>query len=151
MQLSCIVLEIQRVICRKSPILTYPTPIWRPRWGCPRWNFAEIFGIRKLRVSGVGLSRCVVCKISCIAVLVADRQTDTLLMSSGNYRQHGAKRMYSGIQFCQGGAQIRLCCATLRLVLCLVMCRDNDKSNRSAVSLTHQANVIAITTLYHIH
>jgi len=35
MRLSCrpTVLEIERAICRKSPILTYPTCIWRPRWG----------------------------------------------------------------------------------------------------------------------
>jgi len=24
----------------------YPYSIWRPRWGWPRWNFVEIFGIR---------------------------------------------------------------------------------------------------------
>jgi len=32
----------------KIAVLTYPTSIWRPRWGSARWNFAEIFGIRKL-------------------------------------------------------------------------------------------------------
>jgi len=32
--------------------LTYPTCIWRPRVGLFRVNFAEIFGIRKLRFLG---------------------------------------------------------------------------------------------------
>ena len=35
MWLSCIVFDIERAVCRKSPILTYPTCIWRPRWGDP--------------------------------------------------------------------------------------------------------------------
>jgi len=37
---------------RKSPIVTYPTCIWRSRWGWPSWNFAEIIGIRKLQSLG---------------------------------------------------------------------------------------------------
>jgi len=41
--------------------------IWRPRWGWPRWNFAKIFGIRKLVC---GLSCGVVCAILCLAVSV---------------------------------------------------------------------------------
>ena len=32
----------------KIAVLTYPTSISRPRRGWPRWNFAEISGIRKL-------------------------------------------------------------------------------------------------------
>jgi len=36
------VFELQRVICRKSPILTYPTCIWRLRCGWPRLSFADI-------------------------------------------------------------------------------------------------------------
>ena len=32
----------------KSPILTYPTCIWRPRMSSPRLNFEKIFGARKL-------------------------------------------------------------------------------------------------------
>jgi len=32
--------------------LTYPTCIWRLRWGWPRLNFAEIFGVRKLDSPG---------------------------------------------------------------------------------------------------
>ena len=31
MRLSCTVFEIRSAICRKSPILTHPTCIWRPR------------------------------------------------------------------------------------------------------------------------
>ena len=59
--------------------LTYPTCIWRLRWGWVRLSFAEVFGIRKLRVSG--LSRGVVCVILRLAVsaehrLVTDEQTD---------------------------------------------------------------------------
>ena len=65
MRLSCrpTVLEIERAICRKSPILTYPTCIWRPRW-----NFAFI---RKLE--SLGLSCGVVCVILCLAVLTQYR------------------------------------------------------------------------------
>jgi len=39
-------------IGRKSPIWTYPTSIWRPRWEWFRWNFAETFGTRKLESLG---------------------------------------------------------------------------------------------------
>ena len=35
MRLSCTVFETQRIICRNSPTSTYPTCIWRPRWGDP--------------------------------------------------------------------------------------------------------------------
>ena len=35
MRLSCTVFEIQPAICQKSPILTHPTCIWRPRRGDP--------------------------------------------------------------------------------------------------------------------
>jgi len=48
MSLSCTVSEIRQDIGRKLPTATYPMPIWRPRWGSPSWNFAEIFGTRKL-------------------------------------------------------------------------------------------------------
>ena len=45
------VFEIYPVICQKSPILTHPACIWRPRRG-DRSNFAEIFGVRKLESLG---------------------------------------------------------------------------------------------------
>ena len=48
MCLSVTVFEILPVISQKSPILTNPTCIRRPRRGCARSNFAEIFGVRKL-------------------------------------------------------------------------------------------------------
>jgi len=32
----------------KIAVLTYPISIWRSNRGWPRWNFAEVFGIRKL-------------------------------------------------------------------------------------------------------
>jgi len=74
MRLSSTVFELQWVICRKSPILTYPTCIWRLRWGWPRSSFAEIFSTRKLECG-------VICVILSLAVsaehqLVTDRQTD---------------------------------------------------------------------------
>ena len=57
--------------------LTYPTCIWRPRWGWPCLSFAQIFGNRK-PVSG--LSCGVVCVILRTAVPVkhptCDRRTD---------------------------------------------------------------------------
>ena len=46
------VFELQRVICQKLPILTYPTCIWHLRWGDPGLSFAEILGIRKLESLG---------------------------------------------------------------------------------------------------
>ena len=48
MCLSLTIFEIKPVICRKSPIMTHPTCIWRPHRGWSRLNFAEIFGCRKL-------------------------------------------------------------------------------------------------------
>jgi len=52
MHLSCTVFEILTAICRKSPILTHPTCIWRPRRGWSWSNFAAIFGVRKLESLG---------------------------------------------------------------------------------------------------
>ena len=52
MCLSCTVFDIYPVISQKSPILTHPTCIRRPRRGWPRSNFAEIFGVRKLESLG---------------------------------------------------------------------------------------------------
>ena len=46
--LSSTVFELWRVICRKSPTLTYSTCIYRLCWGDPHPSFADIFGIRKL-------------------------------------------------------------------------------------------------------
>jgi len=43
-----------RLIPKKSPIWTYSTSIWRPRW--LRWNFAEIFRIIKLGHRGYHLA-----------------------------------------------------------------------------------------------
>ena len=67
------------VISQKSPILTHPTCIRRPRSGWPRSNFAEIFGVRKLESL---CYRGVVSVILCLAVLVelrlvTDTDTDT--------------------------------------------------------------------------
>ena len=50
MRLSCIVFEILLTICRKSPILTCPPTFGAPAGGgITRWNFNEMFGIRKLQ------------------------------------------------------------------------------------------------------
>jgi len=46
--LSCTVFEIQPVICRKSPILTHATCIWRPCRGLHWANFSQIFSTIKL-------------------------------------------------------------------------------------------------------
>jgi len=59
MRQSCTVFEIYRAICRKSPVLTYPTCIWHPRMGWPRSNFAEIFRFWKIDSLGY-----------CVALLV---------------------------------------------------------------------------------
>ena len=37
---------------RKSPILTYLTCTWRPRWGWPQSNFCKIFGSEKVQSIG---------------------------------------------------------------------------------------------------
>jgi len=71
MFLSFTVFEIEPVICQKSPILTHPTCIWRPRRGLSRSNFAEIFGVKKTRLPG--LSSGVVCMTPHLAVLVEHR------------------------------------------------------------------------------
>jgi len=70
-------------ICQKLPILTYSTCIWRLRWGWPRLNFAEIFGSKKTRVSG--LSYGAVCVIPRLAVSVEHRQTDRQTHHYGIY------------------------------------------------------------------
>ena len=69
MRLSCTVLEIQPVICQKSPMLTHATCIWRPHRGWTRSNFVKIFGIRKLESLGYCVG-AVVCVILRWAVLV---------------------------------------------------------------------------------
>ena len=51
--------ELQRVICRKLPILIYPTCI-RAYVGGTRFSFAEIFGSRKLESPWAILCRCCV-------------------------------------------------------------------------------------------
>jgi len=48
MSLCCTVSEIWRDIGRKSPIATYAHLCLAPPLGWPCWNFAEIFGTRKL-------------------------------------------------------------------------------------------------------
>ena len=65
------------LICRKSPILTHPTCIWRPR--VTPVEFRGDLWLQKTRVSG--LSCGVVCVILRLAVLVehrlvTDRRTD---------------------------------------------------------------------------
>jgi len=88
MRLSCTVIKIQPVICRKSPILTHPTYIWCPHREWPRSNFAETFGFRKLVP---GLSCGVVCVILRLTVLVehrtptCDGQTDGRTQGHGQY------------------------------------------------------------------
>jgi len=81
MRLSCTVLEIQPVICQKSPMLTHPTCIWRPHRGWTRSNIVKIFGIRKLESLGycVGGVVCVILRWAVLVKLrlVTDRQTDT--------------------------------------------------------------------------
>jgi len=62
--LSCIVFELQRVICQKSPILTYSPAFGVPVGITP--NFAEIFGVAKLESLGrlaAGLLCGVICMI----------------------------------------------------------------------------------------
>jgi len=79
MRLSSTVFEIEPAICRKSPILTHLTYIWRPRRGWSPSNFAEIFGIRKL--VSLGYRGCCLCDPTFSRLvehgLVTDRYTDT--------------------------------------------------------------------------
>ena len=58
MRLSCTVFRNKPVICRKSPILTHPTSIWRPRRWWSLSNFAEISGFRKLESLGYRKALC---------------------------------------------------------------------------------------------
>ena len=79
MCLSCTVFDIQPVISQKSPILTHPTCIRRPRRGVTPVGFRGDLWHQKTRVPG--LSCGVVCVILRLAVLVehrlvTDGQTD---------------------------------------------------------------------------
>ena len=67
--LAELLVEIQPVFCRKSPILAYPTCIWRPRFAPV--NFRGDLWRRKTRLPG--LSCGVVCVILRLAVLVEHR------------------------------------------------------------------------------
>jgi len=49
--LSCIVFEIQQVICEKSQIFTTHVYL-APQWGWFHWNFIKFFGIRRLYFLG---------------------------------------------------------------------------------------------------
>ena len=70
MRLSCTVFEVRRVLCRNSPTSTYPTCIWRPRWGDPV-QISKRFWHQNTRVPG--LSCGVVCVMLRLAVLVEHR------------------------------------------------------------------------------
>ena len=79
MRLSATVFEIQPVICRKSPILTHPTCVWRPQYGVTPVEFRGDLWRQKTIVPG--LSCGVVCVILRSAVLVelrlvTDEQTN---------------------------------------------------------------------------
>jgi len=92
------VFELYRIICRKSPILTYLTCIWCLHWGWPRLGFAKIFGIRKLDSLGYRValfawsmwfsrfSRTTTCDRQ------TDRQTDKQTLGYGIYRGSMASR-----------------------------------------------------------
>jgi len=49
--LCCTIFELQRVICQKSPILTYP-----PALGSHHSNFTKIFGVRKQESLGYNVA-----------------------------------------------------------------------------------------------
>ena len=65
------VFELQRVICRKSPILTYPTCIWHLHWGVTPFELCPDIWQEKTRVRG--LSCGTVCVILHFAVSVEHR------------------------------------------------------------------------------
>ena len=78
MRLSCTVFEIQPVICRKSPILTHPTCIRRPRRGDP--GRISRRSLASENQSPWAIVRCCLCDLR-LAVLVehrivTDGQTD---------------------------------------------------------------------------
>jgi len=95
-RLSCTVFEIWPVICRKWPILTHPTYIWRPHTGLPRSNFAKIFGVRKLESSAIQCCCFYDPKfIRFGRTPTCDRQTDKQTQAHSIYRasiaSHGKK------------------------------------------------------------
>jgi len=65
------VFELQRVICRKSPILTYPTCIWHLHWGVTPFELCPDIWQEKTTVRG--LSCGIVCVILHLAVSVEHR------------------------------------------------------------------------------
>jgi len=75
------VFELQRVSCRKLPIWTYLIRIWGFHWEWPHLSFAQIFGIRKLRISGLlcGIVYVILCWAASVEHYLwqTDRQTDT--------------------------------------------------------------------------
>jgi len=74
MSQSFAVFEIQRYAGRKSPILTYPTCIWRHRSRWLDWNFADIFGRRKLESQAI-VWRCFSSQLYNTGLRRADRDT----------------------------------------------------------------------------
>ena len=56
--------RVTGVIRRTSPILAYPTCIWRLRWGWPCLSFVQIFG-QKGRVHGLS------CGVTCVIIRLA--------------------------------------------------------------------------------
>ena len=71
---------------------TYPTSIWRPRWGVTPFEFLKDFWHQKTRVPG--LSCGVVCMILRVAVLiqyrlVTDRRTDGQTDRQTDRQTHG--------------------------------------------------------------
>jgi len=87
MSLSCTIFELQRVICQKSPILTYPTAFGSPVEGDSVRISPRIFAVRKPEsmVYRVVLLASV---ILCLAVLiqyrsVTDGQTDRRTYNHG--------------------------------------------------------------------
>jgi len=54
-----------------SPVLTYPTCIWRPAWGDRPFEFIDIFGFRKLE--SLAIVPVFACMMMYLAVLIEDR------------------------------------------------------------------------------
>ena len=84
----------------KIAVLTYPTFIWRPRWGWPRWNFAEIFGIRKLECSFVWYKNIACRFFGLVTKHACGRQTDRQNYDSQDRASIAVSRGKNCIEIC---------------------------------------------------
>ena len=100
MRLSYAVFDIQPVICRKSPILTHPTCIWRPRRGDPgRISRRSLASENQIPWAIVRFCLCDPTFIRFSRTPTCDRHRRTQTQAHGQYRGCIASRGKNWLQF----------------------------------------------------